>query len=67
MADEEAGIAPVANISQLSGLYIPSEGCSDEHLLLFEGGAENIYGQKKPALSGAWTFNLLIAGQHFNQ
>ena len=33
MADEEAGIAQVVNINQLPGLYIPSEGCSDEHLL----------------------------------
>ena len=56
VANEEAGIAQVANINQFSRdqqLYIPSKGCGDEYLLILKVELSILIGKKKPAPSGA--------------
>ena len=61
----------VANINQLprtDGFTSPPKDMVIKHLLIFEDRDEStLIGEKKPDPSGAWTCNLSIAGQHFNQ
>ena len=55
MANEEAGIAEVANVNQLpgtDGLYIPSEGYGDEHLLILSVELSILMGEKSLHLVG---------------
>ena len=46
VANKEAGISQVANINQLRWLYIPSNGYSDRHLLIFRVELSILMGEK---------------------
>ena len=57
--NEETRIAQVANINQLP----VTDGFTSPPKVELS----TLIGEKKPDLSGAWTCNLSIADQHFNQ
>ena len=68
VANEEAGIAQVANINQFSRdqqLYIPSKGCGDEYLLIVKVELSILIGKKSLHLVGLELANFRL--QDFNQ
>ena len=68
VANEEAGIAQVANINQFSRdqqLYIPSKGCGDEYLLILKVELSILIGKKSLHLVGLELANFRL--QDFNQ
>ena len=52
VANEEAGIAQVAPAPQDRRLYIPSEGCGDEHFLILRVELSILMGEKSLHLVG---------------
>ena len=68
VANEEAGIAQVANINQFSRdqqLYIPSKRCGDEYLLILKVELSILIGKKSLHLVGLELANFRL--QDFNQ